>query len=235
MMTEHQLTAIRNYLLSKKLPIDILIEVNDHFVSQIMDLQNEENLNFEEAFEKVKLKWGNDFIMIRSNFLSKRKIPKILHKIEKQEGKALLQKSFYFALLITILETLSVQFYNKTLYSIIVNTKLFILFSYPFVLLILYSIQQNLRFKNRRKNISIHYYLHPFLAIIIGLISSYFVGFPKDEINIFLNLNDLSKMDGVYVWKMFNKVIASTFYFYAFLVFYTKVVNLIKINKIQLT
>ena len=29
-MTKLQLTEIRNYLLSKKLPIDILIEVNDH-------------------------------------------------------------------------------------------------------------------------------------------------------------------------------------------------------------
>jgi hypothetical protein len=39
MITEPQLTEIRNYLLSKKLPIDILIEVNDHFISQILDLQ----------------------------------------------------------------------------------------------------------------------------------------------------------------------------------------------------
>lgn len=231
MITNEQKKEISKYLLGKNLPLDLLLEVQDHMIEQI---ENMDYVDFNEAFEKVKLKWGNDFIMIRSNFLSKRKIPKILHKIEKQEGKSLLQKSFYFALLITILETLSVQFYNKTLYSIIINTKLFILFSYPFVLLILYSIQQNLRFKNRRKNISIHTH-HPFLAIIIGLISSYFIGFPKEEINIFLNLNDLSKMDGVYVWKMFNKVIASTFYFYAFLVFYTKVVNLIKINKIQLT
>ena len=47
MLTETQLTEIRNYLLSKKLPIDILIEVNDHFISQISDLQREENLGFE--------------------------------------------------------------------------------------------------------------------------------------------------------------------------------------------
>ena len=53
-MTESQFTEIRNYLLSKKLPIDIHIEVNDHFISQISDLQREENLSFEEAFEKPK-------------------------------------------------------------------------------------------------------------------------------------------------------------------------------------
>ena len=59
-MTESQLTEIRNYLLSKKLPIDILIEVNDHFVSQISDLQREENLSFEEAFEKTKENWKEE-------------------------------------------------------------------------------------------------------------------------------------------------------------------------------
>ena len=38
MITEPQLTEIRNYLLAKKLPIDILIEVNDHFVSIFNEL-----------------------------------------------------------------------------------------------------------------------------------------------------------------------------------------------------
>ena len=60
MITETQLTEIRNYLLSKKLPIDILIEVNDHFISQISDLQRDENLSFDEAFEKVKENWKEE-------------------------------------------------------------------------------------------------------------------------------------------------------------------------------
>ena len=63
MFTESQLTEIRNYLLSKKLPIDILIEVNDHFISQISDLQREENLSFEEAFEKTKENWKEELTL----------------------------------------------------------------------------------------------------------------------------------------------------------------------------
>ena len=63
MFTESQHTEIRNYLLSKKLPIDILIEVNDHFVSQISDLQREENLSFEEAFEKSKENWKEELTL----------------------------------------------------------------------------------------------------------------------------------------------------------------------------
>ena len=63
MFTDSQLSEIRNYLLSKKLPIDILIEVNDHFVSQISDLQREENLSFEEAFEKTKENWKEELTL----------------------------------------------------------------------------------------------------------------------------------------------------------------------------
>ena len=64
MFTESQHTEIRNYLLSKKLPIDILIEVNDHFISQISDLQREENLSFEEAFENTKENWKEELSLI---------------------------------------------------------------------------------------------------------------------------------------------------------------------------
>ncbi len=46
MTTETQLTEIRNYLLSKKLPIDILIEVNDHFISQISRFAERRKLEF---------------------------------------------------------------------------------------------------------------------------------------------------------------------------------------------
>ena len=56
-MTELQLTEIRNYLLSKKLPIDLLLEVKDHFISQILELEKEENLSFKDAFEKTKNDW----------------------------------------------------------------------------------------------------------------------------------------------------------------------------------
>ena len=80
-MKEPQLTEIRNYLLSKKLPIDILIEVNDHFVSQISDVQKEENLSFDEAFEKTKEYWKEEFRPTNSYLLSFKKIPKIAKKI----------------------------------------------------------------------------------------------------------------------------------------------------------
>lgn len=60
MQTETQSASIRNYLLQKKLPIDILLEVQDHFDCQIMQLQKEDHLNFEEAFERTKSTWAKE-------------------------------------------------------------------------------------------------------------------------------------------------------------------------------
>lgn len=40
-MTSEQNNEIRNYLLAKKLPVNLMMEVGDHFVSQINELQVE--------------------------------------------------------------------------------------------------------------------------------------------------------------------------------------------------
>lgn len=56
-MSTEQLSEIRNYLLSRNLPLDILAEVQDHFVSQITELQRTEHLGFAEALEKTKNSW----------------------------------------------------------------------------------------------------------------------------------------------------------------------------------
>ena len=51
---------IRDYLISKKLPIDILLEVQDHFIAQITELQLAENLDFSAAFAKTKVNWKQE-------------------------------------------------------------------------------------------------------------------------------------------------------------------------------
>ena len=91
MLSETQLTEIRNYLLSKKLPIDILIEVNDHFVSQINDLQREENLSYEDAFEKTKESW-KDELKIEFSFFGDNE-SKIIQRIKKKQNIEFLTKT----------------------------------------------------------------------------------------------------------------------------------------------
>ena len=108
MFTESQHTEIRNYLLSKKLPIDILIEVNDHFVSQINDLQREENLSFKDAFEKTKLSWDKELKPYYHGDLDLLDKSKLLRTINRNNFYSLAKKSFIFTFsIILILMSLS--------------------------------------------------------------------------------------------------------------------------------
>ena len=69
MITKEQNIEITKFLLSKKLPIDLLLEVKDHFISQILDLEKEENFSFKDAFEKTKNDW-KDELKLRFNLSS---------------------------------------------------------------------------------------------------------------------------------------------------------------------
>ena len=61
MITPEQNKTITTYLLSKNLPIDLVLEIKDHMIEQI---ENKENLTFEEAFEKVKESWKEELKMV---------------------------------------------------------------------------------------------------------------------------------------------------------------------------
>ena len=110
MFTEHQLTEIRNYLLSKKLPIDILIEVNDHFISQISDLQREENFSYEDAFEKTKESW-KDELKIEFSFFGDNE-SKIIKRIKKKQNIEFLTKTLKIYLPFLISSFLLANFSN---------------------------------------------------------------------------------------------------------------------------
>ncbi|MCA6069253.1 hypothetical protein JI747_018970 [Chryseobacterium sp. RG1] len=64
MSVEHK-KEIRNYLLSKKIPLDILIEVEDHFISQIEILMSK-TTSFEKSFEEVKQAWKKDLTLTKN-------------------------------------------------------------------------------------------------------------------------------------------------------------------------
>ena len=115
MLTELQLTEIRNYLLSKKLPIDILIEVNDHFISQISDLQREENLGFEEAFEKTKENWKEELNF--NTIYSNNSDVALLKKIKQRQNLNffILSLKIFFAIL--IISLIISNFFFKICYS----------------------------------------------------------------------------------------------------------------------
>lgn len=115
-MTELQLTQIRNYLLERKLPLDILLEVQDHFVSQINDLQKEENLSFDEALTKTKNSWQNELKPYWDGELDLQNRSKLLRNINRNNFWMLTKKSTLYAapiiiFLFALTQVLTVDFF----------------------------------------------------------------------------------------------------------------------------
>ena len=149
MLSETQLTEIRNYLLSKKLPIDILIEVNDHFVSQINDLQREENLSFEEAFEKTKESW-KDELKIEFSFFGNNE-SKIIKRIKKKQNIEFLTKTLKIYLPFLISSFLLANFSNINIFKIF-NTSIFIAVLVIPIIIQFYYFKDFQLAKNYKKN-----------------------------------------------------------------------------------
>ena len=149
MITELQLTEIRNYLLSKKLPIDILIEVNDHFVSQINDLQREENLSYEDAFEKTKESW-KDELKIEFSFFGDNE-SKIIKRIKKKQNIEFLTKTLKIYLPFLISSFLLANFSNINIFKIF-NTSIFIAVLVIPIIIQFYYFKDFQLAKNYKKN-----------------------------------------------------------------------------------
>lgn len=121
-MNENQTIEIRNYLLSKKLPLDLLLEVQDHFLSQISHLEIEENLSFDEAFEKVKLSWKHELKM--KNYGNGKLFSKLNYGIINNNGikmgiYTLLMSVIALVLLFLCVRNSSFEIFKKSYYFLI--------------------------------------------------------------------------------------------------------------------
>jgi len=100
MMTEAQEDQITDYLIFQKLPVDILLEIKDHMISQVLDIQLNQNLSFDDAFVQTKRLWESEFRMVSYLFFFPFKIPLLAKKIIKEKYNNLLKKSLIIGLLL---------------------------------------------------------------------------------------------------------------------------------------
>lgn len=122
---------IRTYLLSKNLPIDLLVEVQDHLLSQIDELQKG-NMNFVEAFKTVKNSW---FTELR---FSKYKIQFDLNdrtyfekKIKEELQIGILKKSFAVTFMLAIFVIISAQILSADYFNYVFLTMLMLVIATP--------------------------------------------------------------------------------------------------------
>lgn len=99
MITEAQENKIMDYLVAKEISLDILVEIRDHMISQISDIQYDENINFEDAFLRVKESWNSEFKRVNYLLFYPAKIPLIAKRIIQEKYKGLFKKSLIIGVL----------------------------------------------------------------------------------------------------------------------------------------
>ena len=97
-MTNEEKQQIKTYLLSKKLPVDLMMEVEDHFISQINEVQAEKNLSFDEAFNVAIISWHDDLKLSWDGNWSLEDTSVLIKKSTRQKVFPILKKSLIVAL-----------------------------------------------------------------------------------------------------------------------------------------
>lgn len=113
-MTAEQEKQITGYLIFQKLPLDILFEVKDHMISQVLEIQCNDNLDFDEAFHKTKKLWESEFKLTHYYAFYSEKIPVIVKKIVKERYNNILKKSLLLGLLSFGMSLLLIYFSDST-------------------------------------------------------------------------------------------------------------------------
>ncbi|AZA87946.1 hypothetical protein EG349_14645 [Chryseobacterium shandongense] len=110
-LTEEE-KQVTDYLILHRLPLDVLLEVKDHMISQISDIQANEKLSFNEAFHKTQKLWADEFKMTTYSAFYNGGIPLILKKIVKEKYNNIIRKSLLLGIVASLL-SLSLVFISK--------------------------------------------------------------------------------------------------------------------------
>jgi hypothetical protein len=190
MLTPEQNKEITRYLVAKNLPIDLVLEVKDHMIEQI---ENMENVSFEDAFEEVKLSWKEELKMVFSLKSPFRKLTKFQKKIVKKTEYKILIKSIKLFLPFLVL-SIMITLYNKEL-SKTIN---FIVYLIIAIITVLSMIFYNKTYRTinliKKKYISIYqgssqlYFLSGMYVIIFNLLN-FDVRFEKFYNSVYSILN----------------------------------------------
>jgi hypothetical protein len=181
MITFFQEREIEKYLLSKKISGKLLTEIRDHMTSQISEIQEDKNLDFENAFEEVKIYWNADLSMVKKNPFSRQRITRIAYEIDKMNNKSILLKSILFAFLFICIETILASALNEEWYLNINKIIKIVVFCLLLEIIVMYIRQKSMENKNYVSNIVLNNFVHPMLIFIITIVVDNLIDLPKNS------------------------------------------------------
>lgn len=111
MISSEQEKQITEFLISKKLSPQLIFEVKDHFISQILNLMENREINFQEAFLETKLSWAKELEMVKADISSFKKITRLERNIMKPIFRRMMAYALGCTLIIGIILSLNKDVY----------------------------------------------------------------------------------------------------------------------------
>ncbi|WP_435524008.1 hypothetical protein [Chryseobacterium indoltheticum] len=194
-MTKEQKTEVRDYLLAKKLPIDVMIEVEDHFLSQINELQIEKDLTFYDAFNVAIIAWHDDLKLFWDGNWSLENTSMLIKKSTKQKLFSILRKSAIIGFISYAIVILSYLFIPFEIFRI--GFIIFVVFVVIFPFFIYLKEKKYFDLPKRYKDIRLSAYQNLVSSFfILPMSSSWIFRFVLESNDGFL---DVSLAEGIFV------------------------------------
>lgn len=187
MITQIQKQEVHDFLHSKKIPVDVLIEMEDHFVSQIIDVQNEKNIGFNEAFIYVKDIWKDELKMKYSYWLNLH-APSFLMKIINREFFKTFRKAAAFSIFITALTIVFAKTLSNEIFAEVYLGINVVFFAIPFLVLIFFLLKDYKYFNTNRKSLQYSVYQRSGIVVFLAFFFQFGkFGEPEKYANVFSN------------------------------------------------
>lgn len=173
MISAEEKLQVENYLISKKLPLDILLEVKDHMISQIEDKMKDDKIGFEEAFLKVELSWRDNFSLTKYWFFSgHERIPKFVKEMMKRRLNPLIFKSIILGFLYQLISVLLVFFIDSEAYYKIAFLAInYVMFILAISVLIIYLVKKKW-YDRKYKEVSFTLFQRNLAWLVPGILSA---------------------------------------------------------------
>ncbi len=220
MITYFQERQIEKYLLSKKITGKLLNEIKDHMTSQISEIQKNENMDFENAFEKIKVLWSADLRMVKKNPFSRQRITKVAYEIDKVNNKSILLKSILITFLFICIEITLAFALNEKSYLNINKIIKIVVFCLLLETIVLYIRQKSMQNKHYGDIVILNNFIHPILAFIITIVIDNLIDLPKNSyilIYDYINFGSQQKITTlIFAESILAGIILMTLYLFSY-------------------
>jgi len=133
-MILQQRKEIHDYLLTKNLPIDLMMEIEDHIITSIIHQQAEKDISFDDAFNSVIISWHNDLKLFWDGNWTLTDTSQVIKESSKQKLYPVLKKSVLIGLMCTAIFIVLFYLLSFDVFRMILGVVVCLGIIYPFII-----------------------------------------------------------------------------------------------------